>query len=98
MKSHKPKGRKQPITMYEIAQLAGVSQSTVSRVLNGNAPVAPEKYAAVMELMERLNYRPNVAAQGLVNGKTSTIGILARHMWSSIFWRTSPWDYHRLTG
>lgn len=71
--------------MEEIARLAGVSQSTVSRVLNGNAPVAPDKYAAVMAIIERLNYRPNSAAQGLVSGRTSTIGILTRVLGSPFY-------------
>ncbi len=77
--------RKQSITMYEIARLAGVSQSTVSRVLNGNTPVAPDKQAAVLEVVERLNYRPNLAAQGLVSGKTSEIGVMTRHLGSPFF-------------
>ncbi len=85
MKDYKSKDRKQPITMVEIARLAGVSQSTVSRVLNGNAPVAPEKYAAVMAIMEQLNYRPNVAAQGLVSGRTSTIGVVTRDLGSPFY-------------
>ena len=71
--------------MHEIARLAGVSQSTVSRVLNGHTAVAPEKYAAVMDVVERLNYRPNVAAQGLAQGKTLAIGILTR-MFGSPFY------------
>ncbi len=79
---NKNKDRKSVPTMYEIARLAGVSQSTVSRVLNGNVAVAPEKYAAVMEVVERLNYRPNIAAKGLAHGKTLTIGILARMLGS----------------
>src|SRR5262249_54030647 len=77
--------RKQSVTMYEIARQAGVSQSTVSRVFNGNAAVAPEKQAAVLEAMERLNYRPNLTAQGLVSGKTFTVGILTRHLGSPFF-------------
>jgi LacI family transcriptional regulator len=85
MKERKPKERKLPPTMHEIARLAGVSQSTVSRVLSGNTAVAPEKYAAVMEVVERLNYRPNVAAQGLVQGKTLAVGILARQLGSPFY-------------
>ena len=73
------------ITMDEIARLAGVSQSTVSRVLNGSSSVAPEKQAAVMEIIERLNYRPNTAAQGLVSGRSSTIGILTRVLGSPFY-------------
>jgi len=71
--------------MSEIARLAGVSQSTVSRVLNGNAPVAPDKQAAVLEVIDRLNFHPNVSAQGLVHGKTFQIGVLTRHLGSPFF-------------
>src|SRR5690349_12163879 len=71
--------------MYEIARLAGVSQSTVSRVLAGNTFVAPEKYAAVMAVVERMNYRPNLAAQGLVNGRTSAVGILTLALGSPFY-------------
>lgn len=71
--------------MSEIARLAGVSQSTVSRVLSGNTPVAPEKQAVVLEVIERFNFRPNVSARGLVNGKTFQIGVLTRHLGSPFF-------------
>ncbi len=72
-------------TMYEIARLAGVSQSTVSRVLNGTIPVAPDKRAAVLAVVERLHYRPNGAARELVSGKTAIVGILARQICSAYF-------------
>lgn len=77
--------KKKPVTMSEIARLAGVSQSTVSRILNGSASVAPEKHAAVMEVMEGLNFRPNVIAQGLVMGQTLAIGVLTRYLGSPFF-------------
>src|SRR2546423_2956382 len=76
----KVKQGKRTITEYEIARIAGVSQSTVSRVLNGNTPVAPEKQQAVLEVVERLNYRPNLKAQGLVSGRTFQIGVLTRYL------------------
>jgi LacI family transcriptional regulator len=71
--------------MHEIARLAGVSQSTVSRVLNGKPTVDPEKQAAVMKVIEELKFRPNVAARGLVGGKTMTIGVLTRSLGSPFF-------------
>src|SRR5215831_3780609 len=85
MSPQKSKQRKPPLTMSEIARLAGVSQSTVSRVLSGTTPVAPEKQAAVLEVIERHNFRPNISARGLVNGKTFQIGVLTRHLGSPFF-------------
>src|SRR5690348_16517445 len=80
-----PKQRKVALTMSEIARLAGVSQSTVSRVLSGTTPVAPEKQAAVLEVIEQHNFRPNIAAQGLVKGRTFQIGVLTRYLGSPFF-------------
>ncbi|MHB8627619.1 MAG: LacI family DNA-binding transcriptional regulator [Aggregatilineales bacterium] len=71
--------------MHEIARLAGVSQSTVSRVLSGTTPVSPDKQAAVLAVVEQHNFRPNIAAQGLVNGRTFQIGVLTRHLGSPFF-------------
>lgn len=79
------KQRKSPLTMHEIAQLAGVSQSTVSRVLSGSTRVAPDKQAAVLAIVEQHHFRPNIAARGLVNGRTFQIGVLTRHLGSPFF-------------
>jgi LacI family transcriptional regulator len=79
------KDKKQPVTMREIARLAGVSQSTVSRVLNGSPTVDPVLQATVLRVMEEHNYRPNISAQGLVRGRTHTIGILTRSVGSPFF-------------
>src|SRR5260370_23070654 len=81
----KSKLAKQTITMSEIGRLAGVSQSTVSRVLSGTTPVAPDKQAAVLEVIEQHNFRPNIVAQGLVHGRTFQIGVLTRHLGSPFF-------------
>ncbi len=51
------------ITIEDIAQLAGVSPSTVSRVLNGTRPVAEEKRALVLAAIEQHQYRPNPVAR-----------------------------------
>jgi LacI family transcriptional regulator len=64
------------VTMQDIAQHAGVSLSTVSRVLNKNVPVARAKRAAVMQAVEALGYRPNVMAQELARGHSLAVGVL----------------------
>src|SRR4051812_30370028 len=78
-------GKKQAVTILDIARLAGVSPSTVSRILNGTVAVAPDKTAAVMKVVEQLNYKPNIVAQGLVRGTSSTIGVLIQHLGSPFY-------------
>ncbi|MBM7691259.1 DNA-binding LacI/PurR family transcriptional regulator [Peribacillus deserti] len=63
-------------TIADVAKLAGLSRTTVSRVLNNHPNVAEEKKRLVLEAMERLNYVPNSTAQRLRNQKTDTIAIL----------------------
>ena len=62
--------------IYAIAQEAGVSASTVSRVLTGNARVSKEKRERVEAAIRKFSYRPNALAQGLSTAKTSTMGAL----------------------
>ena len=65
------------ITIYDIAKEAGVSASTVSRVLTNSANVRSEKKEKIMALIEKYNFKPNVMARGLADTKTHTIGILS---------------------
>lgn len=67
---------KQSITIVDIAKEAGVSISTVSRVLTGSAKVNPEKAAKINAIIKKYDFHPNVLARGLIQTKTSTIGIL----------------------
>ncbi|MBC1472112.1 LacI family DNA-binding transcriptional regulator [Listeria seeligeri] len=60
----------------EIAKLAGVSVTTVSRVLNNHPYVAEEKRARVQKIIDELDYSPNRIATDLALGKTNTIGII----------------------
>lgn len=63
------------MTIKELAKLAGVSTATVSRALNGQPGVHPEKQKRIMELAEELAYKPNLMAKGLSSQKTFTIGV-----------------------
>src|SRR5436309_12828695 len=72
--SARPDGQR--VTIRDIAEHAGVSVATVSRVLNNTVPVARAKRAAVMDAVEALGYRPNVVAQELARGHTQAGGIL----------------------
>jgi LacI family transcriptional regulator len=69
-------GDGQEVTIRDIAEHAGVSVATVSRVLNNTVPVARSKRAAVLRAVEVLGYRPNVVAQELARGHTQAIGVL----------------------
>src|SRR5690606_24308849 len=62
-------------TIFDVAKKAGVSKSTVSRVLNGG-PVSERNRRAVEAAMEQLGYRPNAAAQGLVTKRSRIIGFV----------------------
>lgn len=70
-------GENKSITIYDIAKEAGVSASTVSRVLTNSANVRSEKKEKVLALIEKYNFKPNALAKGLADTKTRTIGVLA---------------------
>jgi DNA-binding LacI/PurR family transcriptional regulator len=63
--------------MVDVARVAGVSQKTVSRVINGAPHVRPGVQERVNRAIEQLGYRPNVAAQVLARERTHTVGVLA---------------------
>jgi DNA-binding LacI/PurR family transcriptional regulator len=63
--------------MADVARLAGVSQQTVSRVLNGNPHVRAETRARVEEAVRKLDYRPNRVARALVTGRSRTLGVVS---------------------
>jgi LacI family transcriptional regulator len=73
------------VTIHDIARAAGVSPSTVSRVLNSSTPVAAAKRAAVLAVIDNLKYRPNVVAQGLARGRSMTIGVLTQSIGSPFY-------------
>jgi len=63
-------------TIDDVAQKAGVSTATVSRVINHTGPVAQKTREMVVATIDELNYRPQSAAQILARKKTNTIGLL----------------------
>lgn len=67
---------KQTITIYDVAREASVSMATVSRVVNGNANVKPVTRKKVLDVIEKLDYRPNAVARGLASKKTTTVGVI----------------------
>lgn len=63
-------------TIYDVARIAGVSAKTVSRVLNGDAPVGKETRAAVEAAMAELGYVPNNAARMMRSQRSGLIGLI----------------------
>jgi len=62
------------ISIVDIARLAQVSPSTVSRALQNHPRISPERRAEILALAEQLGYRPSQVARSLVTGQTHTIG------------------------
>ncbi|MFY0663180.1 MAG: substrate-binding domain-containing protein [Natronospirillum sp.] len=69
----------------DVARIAGVSVSTVSRVVNDSASVAPEKRAVVEAAMKKLQYRPNSLARALVSRQSNCIGLMVGELDSPFF-------------
>ena len=64
------------VSMAVVAELAGVSGQTVSRVVNGSPRVDPHTRARVEQAMAQLGYRPHRAARALRTGRTQVIGLV----------------------
>ena len=72
-------------TLKDVAKLANVDASTVSRTLNNNSYVHEDTRKRVMEAVEQLSYKPNLLAQGLRKGKRQSIGVIIPSISLSIF-------------
>src|SRR5689334_1311832 len=70
------RGEDMVATIIEVAKLAGVSPTTVSRAFGRPDLLNPDTRAAVLSAADQLGYTPNRAAKGLVTGKTGNVGIL----------------------
>lgn len=64
------------VTIKDVAKLAGVSISTVSRVINNSKPVSLEVRKKVLEAIDELGYKPNEVARSLVTRKSNLIGVI----------------------
>jgi LacI family transcriptional regulator len=85
-----PATRSRP-TIADVARVAQVSKSTVSRVLNNRPDVDAATVATVVEAMSRLGYIPSSHAVGLAKGSTLSLGLLAPSM-------SAPWMLEVLRG
>lgn len=64
------------VTIYDVAKEANVSIATVSKVINNKGRISEKTRKKVHDVMEKLNYHPNMMASALMGKKTKTIGLL----------------------
>ncbi|PWB74384.1 MAG: LacI family transcriptional regulator [Anaerolineales bacterium] len=77
--------KNRPPTIGDVAQRAKVSIATVSRVLNGKVPVAPDKADRVRAAIEELQFVPRTAARVLASRKTGTVGLVLPEISGAFF-------------
>ncbi|UQN29250.1 LacI family DNA-binding transcriptional regulator [Brachybacterium kimchii] len=75
--SRTDRSARRAVSMMDVAAHAGVSQKTVSRVVNGEPHVRPEVRERVQCAIDALEFRPNAAARSLVTRRTRRIGVVA---------------------
>lgn len=68
------------VTLADIAQRAGVSKQTVSRVINNSDDVAYETRKRIQDIIDRLGYKPNALARGLSARQSFTIGVVTSRL------------------
>lgn len=72
-------------TLRDVAQLAGVSTSAVSRTFTQGASVSPSMRARVMHAADELGYSPNFLASSLTTGRTKLIGLVSNNFHNPVF-------------
>lgn len=65
-----------PVTMKDIARELGVSVVTISKVLHGHTDIGETTRKRVLKCLEERNYRPNLAARGLITGRSYLVGLV----------------------
>ncbi|EOD00786.1 LacI family DNA-binding transcriptional regulator [Caldisalinibacter kiritimatiensis] len=74
-----------PVTIRDVAKVANVSPSTVSRVIADNPKISEETKKKVYNAMKKLNYHPNAIARSLANKSTKTLGIILPNTSEDLF-------------
>ncbi len=72
-------------TLKEVAKLAGVNASTVSRFLAGELKVKPEIEAAILRAVQEVNYQPNLVARSLRQGATHAVAVIVPNVHNPLF-------------
>ena len=73
------------LTSKDIARIAGVSQTTVSRVLQGLPSVKPQTRAEVLAVIEAHNYHPSAAARWMKTSRTNSIGVVVARLSNPLY-------------
>ena len=73
------------VTSRDVARLAGVSQMTVSRVLQDNGKVAPQTRERVLAAMREAGYRPHAAARTMRTRRTATVGVVVADITNPVY-------------
>jgi LacI family transcriptional regulator len=68
------------VTIKEVAEVAGVSTMTVSRVLNNRPDVSPSTRKRVQQVIDELGYLPSAVARSLIQGESHTLGVVGFHL------------------
>lgn len=77
--------RSRAVTIADVAAKAGVSQASVSRVLNGRQTVDPAIVRSVQSAIDALGYTPSVTARSLVHGRTDTVAMVVPDLENPLF-------------
>ena len=83
-------------TLQDVADLAGVSTATVSKVLSNTPYFSEATRQKVMDVVQKIGYRPNLAARALSSGKTNIIAVVFPYIYDAIF--KDPLVMHILEG
>ena len=78
--------KKTKITSIEVADLAGVSQSTVSRSFSPSSPVAKKTREKVKKIADMIGYQPNAMARSLITQKSNMVGIVISNVTTNPFY------------
>ncbi|EET61199.1 transcriptional regulator, LacI family [Marvinbryantia formatexigens DSM 14469] len=82
----------------DVAKKAGVSKSTVSRVLLGGNKVKPSTKERVLKVIEEMNYSPNTAARTLAAGKSHNIGVISSYTLNDPFYSAAGEEIYHVCG
>lgn len=84
-------------TAMDVARLAGVSQSSVSRAFSENSSISSKKKKLILEAAEQLGYQPNAIARGLITNQSRIIGIVMRNIQNPFYPEVLDKFYSRLS-